>query len=900
MSSVMAGSARRGRTRRGRAAIAVLTATALVTLAGPSARAAAPGVNGAVAFFRSDSQAVGIFTKAPAQQAVERVDLQGWWVDGLAWSPDGSRIAYDVQGTFPNPIDVVDADGGNQHPVVSFQNAVPKWPSWKPDGSQILFTKATFTQSDTREDLWVVNANGSNPHVLVSTPSFDEENASWSPSGSWISFESPDPNTGHQRLYVMKPDGTGRRLLGNGYGASWAPDGSRIAFANRDIFTIRPDGTGLHRVTYVRGGNETAEPGWSPDGSSIVLQETRTSGVRIDTVDLDGSTLVPFSDGTSDHIPDWQPLARPPASADLAVGQSVASHPFVTNSNVTFTVSVRDLGPAVATDVVVTDHLPPGTTLVSATGTGLSCQGTGPVACTANTLAAGPAAKLTLVVRSAHPGILRNVATADASTADPVPSNDGADGVAAVRAPGPAAPSDFNGDGRPDLAVTSEEPRYGAGAVTVAPGTANGIDPDAATYASDLYPYSWGWSVATGDFDGDGFTDLAGGAPQAYRGINVVGAVGVLYGSARGLDRDSWQFMDEATPGIDATPKQFEVFGNAVAAGDFNGDGRDDLAVGAWREARSGATGYVYVIPGSPSGLQPSKTKEFSGITPGLPGTATDATYFGFSLAAGDFDGDHRSDLAIGTLSGGSGPGAVYVLQGSASGLTTNGARRFDEDTPGIPSDLAGEEQFGFAVAAGDFGKGRRVDLAVGAPGEDGQRGAVFVLFGTNTGITATGAQKLSLATPGMAGANTRDAGFGISLAAGNMNGAGPRDLSVGVQYGGGPGAVNVLYGGTKGLKAQGSRQFQQGVGGVPGTGSRTAYFGSTLAVLDVGHGGQADLVAAASDETIGHASGAGTITILYGSTSGVTATGAKRDTAADFGDPMDVEYDGRFGIGLG
>ncbi len=879
-------------------ALAMVTLLGLMVAVARPAGATAPGVNGAIAFFRDDSSIHAIYSKEPGASPTKLVDVLNW-VDRVAWSPDGTRIAYDPQGGFQGFIDVADADGGNPHHVVAVDNASAQWPSWSHDGSKILFTKVTFPDPfDRREDLWVVNANGSNLHVLVSTPTFDEEESAWSPDGSQIAFDSPDPNTGKPSLYVMDADGTGRRLLGEGSSPSWSPDGSTIAFADGDLFTIRPDGRGLHRVTYLFGVHDqfAQRPAWSPDGSALVFEHWRISGGHLDTVGLDGSDPVPLPGGGGGRLPDWQPVPRPGGTGDLSVAQQVASHPFQTNQDVTFKVMVRDRGPAGASNLTLTDSPPAGSTVKSATGPGLHCSGASPVTCTAASLGSGTTVTLTLVVRSAHAGILRNVAHAGSSTADPISSNDSVAALAAVRPPGPRARSDFDGDGRPDLAVFSAEGLYGSSAVTVVRGTGPAIDLAHTRYASDLYPYSWGWTSATGDFDGDGFTDLAGGAPQAFRSGKIVGAVGVLYGSAAGLNRDRWQYLDEATPGIAAVRRENEFFGDAVAAGDFNGDGRDDLAIGAFEESNPHALGAVFVIPGSPSGLQPSKAKEFSGTTSGMP--HGDGNYFGFSLAAADFDLDHRDDLAIGTLTAGANPGAVYVLRGSKTGLTTKGSRRFDEDTPGVPSTVAATESFGASLAVGDFGRTAHLDLAVGAPEEDGGRGAVFVLFGSASGLTGTGAQELSEHTPGVAGADTRSASFGYALVAGNLNGTGQDDLAVDVPYVGSS-AVTVLYGGPKGLRAAGSRQFKPGVAGVPGPGSRNSEFGERMVVVNVGKGRQDDLVAGAPYQKVGTGTGAGTVTILYGSPSGVTANGAVRKSAADLGVPVGVQFDGWFGIGL-
>jgi hypothetical protein len=84
-----------------------------------------------------------------------------------------------------------------------------------------------------------------------------------------------------------------------------------------------------------------------------------------------------------------------------------------------------------------------------------------------------------------------------------------------------------------------------------------------------------------GDFNGDGFDDLAVGAPlENVSGINAAGAVSIIYGSRRGLSASGNQFWHENVSGVDGAAANDDRFGIALAAGDFNGDGFDDLAIG--------------------------------------------------------------------------------------------------------------------------------------------------------------------------------------------------------------------------------------------------------------------------------------------------------------------------------
>ncbi|MGH2556769.1 MAG: FG-GAP repeat protein, partial [Actinomycetota bacterium] len=115
------------------------------------------------------------------------------------------------------------------------------------------------------------------------------------------------------------------------------------------------------------------------------------------------------------------------------------------------------------------------------------------------------------------------------------------------------------------------------------------------------------------DFNGDGFADLAVGVPQEgindARGNIMSGAVNVLYGSAGGLQADSPddQVWHQNSPGVQDVAEGLELFGSALAAGDYNADGFGDLAVGVpWESFPGGVdlAGAVNVLYGSAGGLQ--------------------------------------------------------------------------------------------------------------------------------------------------------------------------------------------------------------------------------------------------------------------------------------------------------
>lgn len=207
----------------------------------------------------------------------------------------------------------------------------------------------------------------------------------------------------------------------------------------------------------------------------------------------------------------------------------------------------------------------------------------------------------------------------------------------------------------------------------------------------------FGAAVAISDFNGDGYPDVAVGAPGAdIESYIDAGAVYVLLGTARGFE--PWRRLDATDAGLGALEVGLR-FGTTVATGDVDGDGLGDLAVtGGHADSE---LQIVFLLEGRPNGFEATSTLHLRDLDPDdhvEPGSE-----FGAALGFRDFDGDGDVDLAIGA------PGQYVVADGVRSGavyVLFNDRGRFELGARLTPSDMASTDdalRFGAHLTVGDF-----------------------------------------------------------------------------------------------------------------------------------------------------------------------------------------------------
>lgn len=419
---------------------------------------------------------------------------------------------------------------------------------------------------------------------------------------------------------------------------------------------------------------------------------------------------------------------------------------------------------------------------------------------------------------------------------------------------------DVNADGFSDLVVGASAWNNNAatpaeGAVFVYHGSATGIStaPTRILETNTSNSYLGSSIAGAGDINGDGFSDVvAGGWLASYPSTNE-GAAWIYLGSATGLNPAFRHRLERNQGGAQ--------FGFSVnAAGDVNGDGFNDVIIGAPKfnlfTAVGGITddGAIFIYHGSANalgvGLNPNPTLTFN--------TFSFSSRTGWAVStAGDVNGDGYSDVIIGDWLDEIGPeideGVVVIYHGSAAGLNTTPVTTIQGTST--------ERWLGRSVStAGDVNGDGYADVIVGAAqftNGQSKEGAAFVHLGSPTGISSSPFLRYE--------SNQINGLMGEWVStAGDVNGDGYSDMVAGITGQTGGGGAQVFHGGTYNVGTTASFNRSSGQVGAQ-MGSATANAG------DVNGDGYSDAIMGAPDASNGQA-GEGLAYVHYGGASGLSA----------------------------
>ncbi|MFL5827012.1 MAG: TolB family protein [Thermoleophilaceae bacterium] len=287
-----------------------VVAFAAVLLGRPASEglATTSGTNGLIVYAKEVSGHFQLFTIRPDGTGARQITRVAGDAVHPDWSPDGSRIVFEFDRQHGCSVAIVNADGSGLTDLTGTRNGCENQPAFTPDGQRVVFVR--FDDKTEVESIQSMNLSGADLRLITGRKGTGRTDPNVSPDGKTITFVRLKKDHELQALFAVNSDGSGlRRLTPYRWEVAikhdWAPNGRRIALttnadfvrprASANLVTIRPDGSGLKRLTNFTGGPQNGKNAfagsYSPDGKQIVVRIEQRDKGGLAVIGRDGRNL---------------------------------------------------------------------------------------------------------------------------------------------------------------------------------------------------------------------------------------------------------------------------------------------------------------------------------------------------------------------------------------------------------------------------------------------------------------------------------------------------------------------------------------------------------------------------------------------------------------------------------